>query len=106
MNYVEELKSNQESFLKYMAEKYPVFYDSNIFLRDVQYAVIAYFKLKGKNLNLDVAEGIAREFLEYLESKNAVKFLSKNTWRFLVHLEEPETAEEAKEEVPDSGTEQ
>ncbi len=106
MNYVEELKSNQESFLKYMAEKYPVFYNSNMFLRDVQYAVIAYFKLKGKNLQLDVAEGIAREFMEYLQSKNEVKFLRENTWRFLVRLEEPETAEEEKDEISETETSQ
>ncbi|NOX16888.1 MAG: hypothetical protein GXO87_01210 [Chlorobi bacterium] len=106
MNYVEELKSNQESFLKYMAEKYPVFYDSNMFLRDVQYAAIAYFKLKGKNLNLNVAEEIAREFMQYLESKDEVKYLENNTWRFLVRLEEPETAEEEKEEVSQTETQQ
>jgi hypothetical protein len=106
MNYVEELKSNQESFLKYMAEKYHVFYNSNMFLRDVQYAVIAYFKLKGKNLQLDVAEKIAREFMEYLESKGEVKFLRENTWRFLVQLDEPETAEETNEEVPATEPEQ
>lgn len=81
MNFIEELKKNEEIFLNFMKEKYPLFSKSNFFLRDLQYAITSYFKLKGQNIRLSQSENIAIEYAKFLESRSIITSVSNNTWR-------------------------
>jgi hypothetical protein len=81
MNYLDELKSNKEIFFKFMKEKFPIFFNSNIFLRDLLYAIRSYFERKEKSLSYSQAEKLALEFAEYLEKENEIKKVGKNTWK-------------------------
>ena len=81
MNYLNELVSNEEVFLKYLNEKFPFVSKSNFFLRDLQYGITYYFKNKGKKLKLTQTESLALEFASHLVEANHATTVSKNTWR-------------------------
>lgn len=81
MNYLNELKSNKEIFFNFMKEKFPVFFNSNIFLRDLLYSIKSYFERKDKFISYSQAEKLALEFTEYLEKSEEIKKVGKNTWK-------------------------
>ena len=81
MDKLEHLKNNTEIFFRFMKEKYPIFYNSNIFFRDVQYAVKDYFEKKDIYLKYPEAEKITAEFIKYLEKNNELVKLTSNSWK-------------------------
>lgn len=97
MNYLEELKSNKEIFFNFMKEKYPVFYNSNIFERDLQYAIKQYFEKKDIGITYPEAEKLMNEFSSFLEEKGELLKLNANSWR--VNFFKPETSEAEKQNL-------
>jgi len=89
MNYLNELIANEEIFLKFMKEKYPLFSKSNFFLRDLQYAITNFFKLKGYKVGMSQSENVAIEFAKHLESTHNATSVSSNTWRLEKSFEQP-----------------
>lgn len=87
-NVVDSLISQKDVFFRFMKEKYPLYYNSNIFLRDVQYAVKSYFEKKEIALKTYAAEVASREFISYLVSENLLKEIKPNTWRVMFSLED------------------
>ena len=92
MNKLDHLKENKKTFFIFMNEKYPVIYKSNIFLRDIQYAIHTYFTMKEEKINYQTAEKLAIEFTSSLEEQNDLIKLSSNTW--LVNFQEEKIVEE------------
>ncbi|VAX26265.1 hypothetical protein MNBD_IGNAVI01-3009 [hydrothermal vent metagenome] len=103
MNHLEELKKNKDIFLKFMSERYKIFIHSNIFLRDIQFAIKFYFERKNVFLKYPQAEELAKEFTAYLVEQNELVQLNDYTWKVLFSIEQP--AEE-KEEEPKPETEE
>ncbi len=102
MKHLEELKSNQEIFFNFMKEKYHIFYNSNIFSRDLQYAIKQYFEKKDIKLSYPEAEELMIKFSRYLEEKDDLQKLTINSWRVnfykpVVVEEEPAKVTEEKE---------
>lgn len=75
------LKNEEAIFLKYFKSRFPMFHNSNVFFRDFQFAVHAFFKLKEKNLSYSEAERITRDFASALETAGVLIPLSKMNWR-------------------------
>lgn len=94
MNYLEELKTNKDIFLKFMSERYKIYTHSNIFLRDIQFAIKFYFERKNIYLKYPQAEKLAREFTSYLVDKNELLIVTENTWKVLFSFEVTEDLEE------------
>ncbi len=80
-NHYNELVSNKEHFFKFMRERYPVFYNSNIFLRDIQYAIKTYFDRREKRISYEDAEKLMTEFTTLLESNGELVRLNYNSWK-------------------------
>ncbi len=97
MDYMSVLKSNEEIFFRFMREKYPFFYNSNIFFRDIQYSIISFFKLKNSPVPYADAEKLAVKFIDDLEKEEKLIKVSKNTWKVNFYLDKPvsETEEPA-----------
>ncbi|MEN8192068.1 MAG: hypothetical protein ABFS12_04590 [Bacteroidota bacterium] len=87
MNYLENLKSNKEIFLKFMSERYMFVTHSNIFLRDIQFAIKFYFEKKNKFLKYPEAEKLANEFTSYLVEQNELIKIDDRTWKVLYSFE-------------------
>lgn len=81
MNYLQELTASDEIFFRYMKEKYRVFYNSNIFLRDIQYAIKSFFQRKNQKLKYFEAEKLALDFTELMEKKEKLKKVNNNAWK-------------------------
>ncbi len=81
MNHLEDLLASREVFFNFMKEKYPLFYNSNIFFRDIQYAIISYFQKKDINIKRHDAEIIAKDFVTELEKSGELKRMSNNSWK-------------------------
>ncbi len=81
MDILSELQNNKIIFFTFMREKYPLFSKSNLFLRDLQYAIMTYFEKKEVKVKYGPAEKIALQFAEYLEKQNELTRLGKFTWK-------------------------
>jgi len=97
MNYFDELKNNQEIFFNFMKEKYRIFYNSNIFARDLQYAIKQYFEKKDIKITYPEAEELMIKFSGYLISKGDLTKISNNVWK--VNFFKPEVVEEETQKV-------
>jgi len=99
MIYLEDLKTNKDIFLKFMSERYEIFTQSNVFLRDIQFAIKFYFERKNKFLKYPQAEKLAKEFTAYLVEQNDLAPLNERTWKVLFSFTQNEIIEELIEEV-------
>ncbi|MCX6170833.1 MAG: hypothetical protein NTX65_15945 [Ignavibacteriales bacterium] len=94
MDYFKELTANQTIFFSYMKEKYRVFNNSNIFFRDIQYAIKSFFEKKNKRISYSEAEKIAIEFTTQMENDKQLIKMSNNAWKVNFSFEKsviPET---------------
>ena len=94
MDYLQELKRNETIFLKFMQERYPIYTNSNIFLRDLQFGIQTFFERKDIKVKYPVAEELAFNFASYLEEKNDLQRLDDQTWKVLFSFDEPEQVTE------------
>lgn len=78
---LQTLKNEEAIFLKYFKSRFPMFHNSNVFFRDFQFAVHAFFKLKEKKLSYSEAENITKEFAVSLEASGVLIPLPKMNWR-------------------------
>ena len=81
MDNLKDLLTSRTIFFNYMKERYEVHYKSNIFLRDLLYAVKSYYEKKGLKLNYQQSEKLAKEFAESLVKTDELKVTGKNTWK-------------------------
>ena len=81
MDLLQDLFTNKKIFFSFMKEKYPVFKESNIFFRDIQYAIRNYYLKKGKKIDYQKSEKIASEFIEGLVKEGELKKISNNAWK-------------------------
>ena len=99
MEYLSELTANRTIFFSFMKEKYNVFYNSNIFFRDIQYAIKSYFEKKNKKINYSDAEKIAREFIVKMENDKQLIKMSNNAWKVNFSFDSGVKEEKAAETV-------
>ena len=71
---------NQIEFLHFMRKRAPLYHLSNIFFRDLHFAVIEFLKKKDVKVGQTEAEQVAREVGLHFEKKNMFKKLDANTW--------------------------
>ncbi len=75
------LKSNHIEFLRFLKTQFPLYHKSNVFFRDLHYGVMEYFEQKKKTrVKYSEAEGIAREFVNFMEKKEIFRKLDHQTW--------------------------
>lgn len=74
---------NQVEFLQFMRARSPLFHLSNVFLRDLHFAVIEFLRMKKVNIRQTEAEQVAREIALQFEKKNMFKKLNANTWMLI-----------------------
>ena len=70
-----------------MKEKYEVHYKSNIFLRDLLYAIRNYYEKKNQKLDYRQSEKLAFEFTDSLVKSGELQSMGKNTWKVNFSLE-------------------
>lgn len=85
------------TFMK--AHGYPVFHQSKIFLRDIQYGIRDYYRATyKKDIGSRNSDAFAKDFIEDLESKGLLTRFTQSEW--ILQMKEflnPPKAEEKKE---------
>lgn len=81
MNYLEHLVSNKKIFFNFMNENYTIFQYSNIFFRDLQYAILSYFDMKEKPLTYAKAEEVTNSFIKNMIENNELTQIDYKSWR-------------------------
>lgn len=77
---LEYVINNKTEVLHFLKSRYPLYHNSNLFLRDVQFGLILFFQKKRRKVRNRDAEKIARGFLEHLQKANVVHQLDRQTW--------------------------
>jgi hypothetical protein len=79
---LQELLNGEETLFAFMVEHgYPVYHKSNMFLRDVQYAVRDYYRERhGIDIGTRKADAIAAEFIAGLERRGVLKPYARQAW--------------------------
>lgn len=75
------LVDNKESYFEFLKAKYPVFHNSNVFFRDVQYGIQKYFGKKEIKVTYQDAENLAIEYIKHLEKENIFVKVSSIGWK-------------------------
>lgn len=81
MNHLEHLKENKKVFFNFMNENYTIFQYSNLFLRDLQYAIISYFEKKETPVKYANAEILAQDYIKHLISNNDLVEIDSKSWK-------------------------
>jgi hypothetical protein len=71
---------NQVEFLNFMRTRAQLFHLSNVFFRDLHYAVMEFLKMKKVSVGQTEAEQVAREVALHFEKKNIFKKMNMQTW--------------------------
>ncbi len=80
-NHYDYLIKNEEVFLNFLREKYPVVNKSNLFLRDLEYGIKHFFELKGEKMDYEKISKVAKNLISKLEKENKLELVFKNTWK-------------------------
>ena len=75
-----KLLIEKSAFLNYFKSIFPVFHKSNVFFRDLQYAIQRYLELKGMNITYANSEKLALGFSAALENEKIFKKINGTTW--------------------------
>ncbi len=86
--------NDPHAFLVFFKVKNPVYHNSNIFFRDIQYNILYYFIQKEIKATYKETEKIANELVKKLESEGKLKQISDNAW-LLIYPEFTTTAKSA-----------
>jgi hypothetical protein len=81
VNYIDDLTRNKTIFFNFMKERYEVHYKSNIFLRDILYAIKNFYEKKGQKIKYPLAEELALQFTDYLVCQSELIVIDKNAWK-------------------------
>lgn len=106
MDHLKVLIDNKTTFFGYMRERYPLFTHSNIFFRDIEYAIKYFFENRDIKLKYKQIEKITADFIKHLEDNKDMRKLSGNSWQVLTDFfideeqnESDEKSEENEEEL-------
>ena len=95
MDHLKHLLDNKKGFFNFMNENYTIFKHSNLFFRDLQYAIISYLELKEYPVKYAEAEKLAQKFISELVNSKDLDQIDYKSWRinfdFGIVKEENET---------------
>jgi len=74
------LLENLEQFLHYFKNTFSVFHNSNVFFRDLQFAVQRFLELKGVKAGITESELITKKLCHEFESQKIFKKINESTW--------------------------
>ena len=80
-NNLELLKREDESFLRFLKAKYPMFHNSNFFYRDLQYGVLSFMEKKGNEITYAEAAELADAISGEFEKKGIFVRMSNTGWK-------------------------
>ncbi len=78
---LERLIAEKIIFLNYFKSLFPLFHNSNVFFRDIQFTIVRFFDLKGKKLSYSESEFLTEGLVNNLVNEQILKPVHKATWK-------------------------
>jgi hypothetical protein len=75
------LQNEYVLFLNYCRAKFPIFHNSKVFIKDLQYAVMKYLEKKGEKVSLPEAEALTDKLIIYLEGLGILVKINEAGWK-------------------------
>ena len=96
MNKLKHLKNNKTVFFNFMNENFTIVQYSNLFFRDLQYAIMSYFETIENPVKYAEAELLAKQFITDLLESDDLTQIDYKSWRinFEVGIRKKEIASE------------
>ncbi|HZW38041.1 MAG: hypothetical protein ACM3O3_06120 [Syntrophothermus sp.] len=69
-NIVISIKEDPGTFLNFMKTKFPIFHNSNVFFRDIQYGVKSYLEKKDIKASYRIVDDLSEQIIKFLEEQN------------------------------------
>lgn len=80
MKPLEYVLGNKSDVLRFLKSRFPMYYQSNFFFRDLQFGIQSLLKEKGMSVSNAIAEGIARSFAQSLETDRQFVPIDHQSW--------------------------
>ncbi len=74
------LVSEKEKFLHFFKHRFPVFHNSNIFYRDIEYTVRYYLDSRNQKVKAGELIKITADLIKYFEGAGVFVYMSPKTW--------------------------
>lgn len=81
MEYANLIEKEDKVFLNFLRAKYPLFHNSNLFFRDLQYGSMKFLEKKGIKISIPQSINIAEVIGEYFEKKGIFVRVNNMGWR-------------------------
>lgn len=79
--YLELIKSEKEILLAYLKAKFPLFNNSNIFYRDIQFGIRSFLEMKNYKVTYKQSEDLANEFAQMLVNDSVLERVNEQAWK-------------------------
>jgi hypothetical protein len=79
--YFTLLKKENVIFLNYLKARFPLFHNSNLFFRDLQYGIKQFFEMKNMKITYPESEKLAIEYGSFLESQDILIRVNDQGWK-------------------------
>ena len=80
MKEIEFIRKNKKQFLEYFRSKFPTFHLSNIFYRDLRYALKYYLRSNGFKMSDAELENVVNALTKEMVSDGILKEVSTGVW--------------------------
>lgn len=75
------LKNDDSVLLEFLKAKFPLFHNSNLFFRDLQYGIRSFFEKKDIFVSYQDAEKLANEMANHFEAKEIFIKVNHQGWK-------------------------
>jgi hypothetical protein len=79
--HIDEIKNDPSGFLKFLKLQFPLFHNSNLFFRDLQYGLEKFMRHKDTDLVYSESEEMARELSTYFEKEGVFVKIKDGAWK-------------------------
>jgi hypothetical protein len=80
MKHSSEVMDHRTEVLAFLKSRFPLYHQSNVFFRDIQYGIQLFLERKGIKARYPEAEQIAHEFVSALERERILVAVDRQSW--------------------------
>ena len=80
MKHASDVLDHRPEVLAFLKSRFPLYHQSNVFFRDIQYGIQLFLERKGIKASYPESEMIAREFVARLEKEGVFIPVDRQTW--------------------------
>ena len=80
MKHTSEVLEHRTEVLAFLKSRFPLYHQSNVFFRDIQYGIQLFLERKGIRVGYPESEQIANDFISTLEREGVLVAIDRQSW--------------------------